>query len=74
MKTTTEIQKVVIPDSLFIGVEELVSCGFCSRNTLFKIIKNDPTFPKGKKVGGTENSPLKWWIGDIVEWMRSEDV
>lgn len=74
MKMTAEIQKVVIPDNLFLGVEDLVAFGLCSRNTLFKIIKNDPSFPKGKKVGGTDNSPLKWWIGDIVDWMRTHHV
>jgi len=59
-------------DKTFVGVKEIVSSGLCSRNTLFDLMREDPTFPKGKKVGGKHNSPTKWWLKDIVTWIRGQ--
>ena len=59
-------------DKLFVGVKEIVGSGLCSRNTLFDLMREDPTFPKGRKVGGTSNSPTKWYLPDIIEWLRGD--
>ena len=58
----------------FVGVSELLDMKIASRNTLFKIMKHDTSFPKGRKVGGTANSPLKFWLPDVLKWIRGEGV
>jgi predicted DNA-binding transcriptional regulator AlpA len=60
-------------DKLFVGVKEIVNSGLCSRNTLFDIMREDPKFPKGKKVGGESNSPTKWYLPDIIDWVRGNE-
>lgn len=58
-------RKVEIHDEIF-GPMELAAFLGVSKNTIWKLKREDPTFPPGKKIG---RQRTRWTKSSVLEWM-----
>ncbi|MCY1313052.1 hypothetical protein D9M70_635380 [compost metagenome] len=50
----------------------LVVCGLGGRTSVYRLMKEDPSFPKPVKLSNSESrgAPIGWVLGEVQEWVR----
>ena len=58
------------PDGPALRFHELLKVVRFGRSTAYKVIKEDPTFPKGTPLFDTPRSPRIWWYAEVIAWLH----
>lgn len=60
------------PDTTIIRMPELESLTGYKRPTVYKRLKDDPTFPKPVPLSDSKSrgAPVGWVLGEVQEWVR----
>lgn len=70
----TRATKPFDPETTLIRMPELLAItGLGGRATVYKLLKDDPAFPKPVSLtGGTSrNAPIAWVLAEVQEWIRA---
>lgn len=61
------------PSAIIIRMPELLSItGLGGRTSAYRLMKEDPTFPKPVKLSNSTSrgAPVGWVLGEVQEWVR----
>lgn len=70
----TRAVKPFDPETTLIRMPELLAItGLGGRATVYKLLKDDPSFPKPVPLtGGTSrNAPIAWVLAEVQDWIRA---
>lgn len=62
------------PSTTLIRMPELLAVtGIGGRATVYKLLKEDPTFPKPVPLSAStaRGAPVAWVLGEVQEWIRA---
>ncbi len=60
------------PSTTLIRMPELEALTGCKRPTIYKRLKDDPTFPKPVPLSDSKSrgAPVGWVLAEVQEWVR----
>ncbi|HRL94296.1 MAG TPA: AlpA family phage regulatory protein [Pseudomonas sp.] len=60
------------PTATIIRMPELVAITGLARPTVYKRLKDDPTFPRSVPLSDSKSrgAPVGWVLGEVQEWVR----
>ncbi|WP_455921810.1 helix-turn-helix transcriptional regulator [Pseudomonas putida] len=67
-----DIRRFCDPATTLIRMQELESITGYKRPTVYKRLKDDPTFPKPVPLSDSKNrgAPVAWVLAEVQEWVR----